>query len=656
MLRIVLSLALIAVGSAVWASECGKDHSSVEGCTAFIHKNPRNAVAYYNRGNAYKAKGDLDRAIADYNKAIEIDLRYAHAYNNRGIIYKDRGDLDRAMADYNRAIDINPQYALAYNNRGIAYKAKGDNDRAMADYNRAIDIDPQYALAYTNRGIIYKDRGDLDRAISDYTRAIDLDPKQAVAYNSRGLAYRAKGDSDRAISDYTRAIDLDPKQAVAYNNRGISYKTKGDSDRAMADYNRAIDINPQYALAYSNRGIIYKDRGDLDRAMADYNKALEIDPKLAFAYRNRGNTYRVKDDLDRAIADFNKGIELDPKLSGAHLGLGRVYLRKGDQDRALAELSEAMRLDAKDPEIFAERAAVYEAKGQIDRAIADYQSAADLPARSDTERKAVADARTRLVALERQRRRPPTSQQPEPTAIPTLGRRVALVIGNSAYKSAGRLTNPANDARAMAVSFRRLGFAEVVERYDTDLSTMTAALRDFGDRTANADWAVVYYSGHGMEMNGVAYLIPVDARLERDTHVSDEAVPLSRVLEKVESAHRLRLVILDACRNNPFVARMIRSAGLTRAIGRGLSAIEPEGGVLVAYAAKHGTVAEDGAGANSPFAEAMLENLEEPGLEINYLFRKVRDQVLAATNKRQEPFLYGSLPSERLFFKFAAPQ
>jgi uncharacterized caspase-like protein len=148
----------------------------------------------------------------------------------------------------------------------------------------------------------------------------------------------------------------------------------------------------------------------------------------------------------------------------------------------------------------------------------------------------------------------------------------------------------------------------------------------------------------------------VDARLQRDTHVSDETVPLTRVLEKVESAHKLRLVILDACRNNPFVTRMIRSAGLTRSIGRGLSAIEPEGGVLVAYAAKHGTEAEDGAGANRPFAEAMLASLEEPGLEIGFLFRKVRDQVLTATSKRQEPFLYGSLPSESLYFKFAAPR
>jgi uncharacterized caspase-like protein len=118
-----------------------------------------------------------------------------------------------------------------------------------------------------------------------------------------------------------------------------------------------------------------------------------------------------------------------------------------------------------------------------------------------------------------------------------------------------------------------------------------------------------------MEVNGAAYLIPVDAKLERDTHVSDETVALNRVPEKVEGAQKLRLVILDACRNNPFVARMVRSSS-TRSVGRGLAPIEPEGGVLVAYSAKHGTTAEDGSGLNSPFSEALLEYLEEPKLEL----------------------------------------
>ncbi|MGA7325394.1 MAG: caspase family protein, partial [Rhodomicrobium sp.] len=271
------------------------------------------------------------------------------------------------------------------------------------------------------------------------------------------------------------------------------------------------------------------------------------------------------------------------------------------------------------------------------------------PAKTFTERKANEEAQRRLLALTV----PANSAQ---TAVPMTplaakGRRVALVIGNSNYSNAGNLTNPANDARAIAATLRRTGFAEVIERYNLDLAAMIAAIKDFGDKTADADWAVVYYAGHGMEMNGVSYLIPTDAKLLRDTHAIDEALPLDRVLAKVETARRLRLVILDACRNNPFAARMVRAAGLNRSIGRGLARLEPEGGVLVAYSAKHGTLAQDGDGANSPFATALAAYLEEPGLEIQFLFRKVRDRVMAETGGAQEPFLYGSLGSEPLYFR-----
>jgi uncharacterized caspase-like protein len=137
--------------------------------------------------------------------------------------------------------------------------------------------------------------------------------------------------------------------------------------------------------------------------------------------------------------------------------------------------------------------------------------------------------------------------------------------------------------------------------------------------------------------------------LKDDRDVQDEAVPLDRLLSAIEGAKKLRLVVLDACRDNPFVAQMRRSVG-TRSIGRGLARIEPEGGTLVAYAAKHGQVALDGDGANSPFVGALVKHLQTPGLEINKLFRLVRDDVMAVTGRKQEPFVYGSLPGEDFFF------
>jgi uncharacterized caspase-like protein len=146
----------------------------------------------------------------------------------------------------------------------------------------------------------------------------------------------------------------------------------------------------------------------------------------------------------------------------------------------------------------------------------------------------------------------------------------------------------------------------------------------------------------------VNYLVPVDARLRADRDVEDEAVPLDRVIGAIERAKTLRLVVLDACRNNPFAVQMQRTIA-SRAVGRGLAPIEPEGGTLVAFSAKHGHLALDGTGANSPFATALVKRLETPGLEIGKLFRLVRDDVLTATDHQQEPFVYGSLPADDLF-------
>jgi hypothetical protein len=229
-------------------------------------------------------------------------------------------------------------------------------------------------------------------------------------------------------------------------------------------------------------------------------------------------------------------------------------------------------------------------------------------------------------------------------------RRIALVIGNSRYANAGPLANPANDARALAGALRRLRFSEVVELYDVDNARLRAALKAFGDKADAADWAVVYFAGHGIQVEGQSYILPTDVVLARPAHVADEAISVDHLLSKLAGARRLRLAILDACRTNPFLSRML-SLGRTRGLARGLARIEPSGGVLVAYAARDGQVADDGEGSHSPFAEALLQHLEEPGLEIGLLFRRVRDAVLKRTDNAQEPFVYGSLPSEGLYFQ-----
>ncbi len=228
-------------------------------------------------------------------------------------------------------------------------------------------------------------------------------------------------------------------------------------------------------------------------------------------------------------------------------------------------------------------------------------------------------------------------------------KRVALVIGNSAYEHTRRLPNPKNDATAIAESLKRLGFDSVTLKLDQSYGPMRDTIRAFGREARNADVALIYYAGHGLELGRLNYLVPVDAKLETDDDLRFEAVTLDDVLLSVRRARQLRLVILDACRNNPLSTSMEVAGGVTRSVSRGFGRIEPSGDVLVAYAAKHGTVAEDGDGSHSPFASALLQHMSTPGLEVNFLFRKVRDSVRKATNRRQEPFTYGSLGGESVY-------
>jgi uncharacterized caspase-like protein len=222
-------------------------------------------------------------------------------------------------------------------------------------------------------------------------------------------------------------------------------------------------------------------------------------------------------------------------------------------------------------------------------------------------------------------------------------KRVALIVGNSTYAHVGRLANPANDAAAIETVLKKAGFDTVESRRDLSIAATRKALRDFTAKTRDADVAVIYYAGHGIEVDGVNYIIPIDAALEQDTDIYDEAFSLDRILVSVEPAKQLRLVILDACRDNPFAKTMKRTLG-SRAIGRGLAKVEPTTpNTMIAFAAKAGSTASDGTSHNSPFAIALVNHLAKPGLDLRKAFGFIRDDVMKATDNKQEPYVYGSL-------------
>ena len=274
------------------------------------------AEANYFRGNAYHYKGDYDRAIADWDRAIQLKPDYADAYNNRGLTYDSKGDHDRAIADYDKAVQLKPDFAEAYLGRGAAYNYKGDYDRAIADYDKAVQLKPDYAGAYNNRGIAYDSKGDHDQAIADYGKAIQLKPDYADAYNNRGVVYNSKGDHDRAIADFDKAIQLKPDYANAYNNRGIAYNSKGDHDRAIADFDKAIQLKPNFAAAYNNRCYNLYELGRYQTALPDCEKAIQLKPDDPNSLDSRAHVYQALGRNEEVIADFKRVLELsnDPEL------------------------------------------------------------------------------------------------------------------------------------------------------------------------------------------------------------------------------------------------------------------------------------------------------------------------------------------------------
>lgn len=226
--------------------------------------------------------------------------------------------------------------------------------------------------------------------------------------------------------------------------------------------------------------------------------------------------------------------------------------------------------------------------------------------------------------------------------------RVALVVGNGAYAAAPPLPNPTRDARAVATALERLGF-EVLDARDLDAAGMRRAIREFGVAAEGAEVALFFYAGHGIQMAGRNYLVPTDAELQREGHLDLYALPLDLVIAQMERGAKTNIILLDACRDNPFETRLSRSMGATRSsalLGRGLAPVKTAGGIFVGFATDPGEVAFDGAGDHSPFTEAVLKHMRTGGLEINAMMTRVRADVFSATQGRQRPWSTSSLLRE----------
>jgi len=402
---ILLLLLIVLVGSIMWPKlvrtlNTGK-YKSVADLLRRVHFGTT-AVGHNNRGVEYNLKKLNDKAIVEYNKAIELNSEFSVAYDNRGDAYYDLQKYDQAILDYTKAIELNPAFAVAFLNRASAYSALQQCDNAVSDYIKAVELDPKSASSDNNCVVAFNARGNdflkgknFSKAIEYFNTVVALNPKNAEAFNKRTRAYVSRGDAyserklySKAIADYFKVIEFEPKNAGAYNKRGFAYSNSKKYEQAILDYDAAIKYDPQNAAIYHRRGFAYSalTPPQYDKAIADYNKAIKIDPKYSFAYHNRGDIYFKLQKYDRAMADYLKAIKYNPRL--AHdfdSEFSQIYNIRGvdslnhkQYDKAILDLDKAIGLNPKMAEAYSNRGFAYNSLGVYDRAIVEYSKAIEL--------------------------------------------------------------------------------------------------------------------------------------------------------------------------------------------------------------------------------------------------------------------------------------
>jgi tetratricopeptide (TPR) repeat protein len=343
-----------------------------------------NFVGDNNLGEVLLKKGSVNEAIAQFQKALQIEPDFAEARNNLGNALLRKGSLDEAIAHYQRALQIKPDYAEARNNLGNALLQKGKVDEAIAYYQRALQIKPDSAEAHNNLGEALLKKGNVDEAISHYQRALQIKPDNVEAQYNLGNALLQKGSVDEAIAHYQRALQIKPDCVEASYNLGNVLLQKGKVDEAISHYQRALETDANFAEAHNNLGNALFQRGKVDEAIAHFQKALQIKPDYAEASYNLGEALLKKGSVGEAISHYQRALQIKPDYAAARNNLAWVLatcpqasLRNGNKAVELAQRANQLTGDG-NPVVLHTLAAAYAEAGRFPEAVEAAQRALQL--------------------------------------------------------------------------------------------------------------------------------------------------------------------------------------------------------------------------------------------------------------------------------------
>lgn len=353
----------------VYYTKKGRFDAAIEDFDEALKLNPKEVNALINRGVTYRQKNDPDRAIVDFNLAVDLGLQtasllklvakdrdpqtaqladqVAHAYYQRGMALIDKQNYEEALLDFARALEITPKDSRPYLGRGAAYLKMNRMEEALKDLDEAVKISPGLSQVYFERGTAYHRVDDYARAIADYSESIKLDPKEPLAYINRGMAEIFLNKVDAAIEDFDKALELTPDNVNALIQRGFAYGLKKEFALGFADLAHALRLTPDNPTAYFYRAQVEAYRGNVEKALEDYASAQRYDPNNPRVYAARATVYLGLGDFESAIDDLNDAIRLRPRDPNQYLNRGIAYFSIGEYAKAISDYSDALSIDHK---------------------------------------------------------------------------------------------------------------------------------------------------------------------------------------------------------------------------------------------------------------------------------------------------------------------
>jgi len=484
--------------------------------------------------------------------------------------------------------------------------------------------------------------------VDAYTKAIEIDPKNVTGYFSRGQLKLIAGPYTDVIRDANKCIELNPEKEYDYIKLRFSARGfAGMYEEAEADANYLIKLKPD-AFSYQLRGGLYMRTEQFKKAHDDFLKCIALS-KPAWLWTKEIDLAEAKNKLNmplegllpRLMDSCEFYVKRSPKSIGFRLWMAQLLTIQKNYQRAIDEYSVLIE-NAKTSLIYQHRGRVYKLIGENQKAWNDFKTASELDPYEYSVRMDLRSIEQILLTAGTS-----TTDKPE-TKRNLKGKRIALVIGNKNYLHVPPLANTENDARDMAATLKQKGF-QVISLFNAQTKAeIREAVIKFNTALQDATEGVglFYYSGHGMQIDGENYIIPVNANLAIKPDVEDQCFKVDYILRSMEvSTNKLSIVILDACRNNPF-------RSFSRSGEVGLTTIDAPKGSYLVFATKPGSTASDGTGKNGLFTSKLLKFINEPGLNLEQVFKKVALEVSVDSKDMQRPWISSDFTDEFYFSNY----